>query len=514
MLRPGPQSTSNGNFETNRTVANLGVVPVDTDGRFCVLNQSGVELIADVQGYVAPATRGGLAYVPGAGSRVLDTRRTPSAKPAAGSITHVAVGAAGASAVLVNITMIGATAAGYVTADACAPLHPGEQAFSNGNYGVATAGSNLAFVPVDPDGGFCVFTQRSVDLAIDVVGAFVGSSPAGLGFDPLTLARALDTRVVPGTRPAAGMITRVATGAPPGTAAVLANIAMVDAAGPGYITAGACSVLKPGEQARSTGNFAADATASNLSVVNVDPDGSFCIYNQLPVDMTVDIQGAFSPMGTQHFFPTAPSRAVDTRPPTPTTPTTSCTSVVHIGDSTSVGLISPSIIADPALRMEAQYRRVGVLEPRMEISGARSIVETLKNQINAYDVAAATKAAGYHGCWVFALGTTDTANIAAGSGPGRLARIQKMMDLVAGDPVMWVTAKSYVAGGPWSAANMQLWNVALAQAAPSYPNLRIYDWSAVADRAWFSSDLVHYTVEGYTIRARLIADALAVLWPG
>src|SRR5829696_6537430 len=51
-LQAGPQPSSTGNFDANQTVANLAVVPVDTDGRFCILNQSRVELLADVQGYL------------------------------------------------------------------------------------------------------------------------------------------------------------------------------------------------------------------------------------------------------------------------------------------------------------------------------------------------------------------------------------------------------------------------------------------------------------------------------
>ena len=68
--------------------------------------------------------------------------------------------------------------------------------------------------------------------------------------------------------------------------------------------------------------------------------------------------------------------------------TTSCKAVVHLGDSTSVGLVSPSFISDPAKRIGAQYARVGATESHLEISGARSIVETLPGQVNAHDTAA------------------------------------------------------------------------------------------------------------------------------
>jgi hypothetical protein len=513
-LQGGPQATSNGNHGLQQAVANLAVVPLDPDGRFCIVNQSAVELLADVEGYLAPAAPGGLSFVASAPTRVLDTRPAPMTRPTAGSITRVATGApSGTEAVLVNIAMIDAVAGGYITADRCTALQPGEQTRSNGNYGIGVAVSNLSVVPVDSDGSFCVFTRQAVDLVVDVQGTF-SQAAGGLGFEHSATARVLDTRVAPSVKPATGSTTTVHSGAPAGTSAVLANITMVDGTAPGYVTADTCAALQPGQQPRSTGNHGIGSATSNLAVVPVADDGSFCVYNQQSVNLAVDIEGFFSSTGAQQFFPLSSRRVLDTRPPTPTEPYTSCSSVVHIGDSTSVGLIWSAVIQDPALRIDAQYRRVGVSDPRMEISGARSIVETLPGQINAYDTAKAIKASGYHGCWVFALGTTDTANIAAGSGPGRAARIEKMMALVDGDPVMWVNVKTLVADGPWANSNMLKWNEALEQAAPNYPNLYIYDWAAVAQNAWFSGDRVHYTVDGFIMRAHLIADALATTFPG
>jgi hypothetical protein len=150
----------------------------------------------------------------------------------------------------------------------------------------------------------------------------------------------------------------------------------------------------------------------------------------------------------------------------------------------------------------------------MEISGARSIVETMTNQVNARDTAAAIKAAGYEGCWVLALGTTDSANVAVGGAPGRAGRIDRMLQVIGDDPIMWVTVKTLVGDGdPWSNTNMQEWNRELAAAATRSPNLRVYDWAAVVPDAWFQRDGIHYTSAGYAERARLLADALAATWP-
>ena len=517
-MSAGRQSSSNGNHSGTAAVANLAVVALDTDGRFCLANQSAVDLIADRQGWFGPivdgtALAGGLAFTRSTPTRVLDTR--VGARLAAGSVTRVAAGAAGASAVLVNLTMVDGVGAGYVTADRCSVLTAGPQVRSNGNHVAGVAVSNLSVVPVDADGSFCVFNQTAVHVAIDVQGTFLPTGANRFALSGPT--RVLDTRA--SVRVAAGSVTRVVTGAAPdaagaaGASAVLVNLTMVDGVGAGYVTADRCSVLTAGPQVRSNGNHVAGVAVSNLSVVPVDADGSFCVFNQTAVHLAIDLQGMFSPSGDQLLHLTEVGRLLDTRPPVPATPTTSCADAVHIGDSTSVGMISTSLLPSAADRLDAQYRRVGVTFPRIEISGARSIVERLPGQLNAFEVATAIESAGYEGCWVFALGTTDTANVGAGSDVSRRSRIDKMMALVNGDPVMWVTVRSLECCGAWSNSNMQAWNAELVAATSRYPNLRVYDWSTAADPAWFSADRIHYTVDGYRIRARLIADALAATFP-
>jgi len=192
---------------------------------------------------------------------------------------------------------------------------------------------------------------------------------------------------------------------------------------------------------------------------------------------------------------------------------TSCRSVVHIGDSTSDGLVLPAYQPDAALRIAAQYQRVGVATFIPEVSGARSIVETWHGFPNGYTVAEQLIDQGYHGCWVIALGTNDAADVAVGSNVGLAARIQRMMSLLGDQPVMWVNVTSLVASGPYSDRNMRQWNQALLQACPLYPDMRVYDWAAVARPSWFIPDGIHYTPQGYAERSRLIADALARAFP-
>jgi hypothetical protein len=188
---------------------------------------------------------------------------------------------------------------------------------------------------------------------------------------------------------------------------------------------------------------------------------------------------------------------------------TSCRSVAHIGDSTSVGMISPLVLTDPAQRLAARYADVGVRHLRVDASGGRSIVEILPGQVNGYHVARAWDAGGYHGCWVFALGTNDTANVSVGSDVTRLDRVERMMSAAHGQPVLWVNARTMLSGGPWAQSNMRSWNDTLLRACARHPNMRIFDWAAEANPGWYLTDGIHYTPAGYAVRARAIADALA-----
>jgi peptidoglycan/LPS O-acetylase OafA/YrhL/lysophospholipase L1-like esterase len=210
-----------------------------------------------------------------------------------------------------------------------------------------------------------------------------------------------------------------------------------------------------------------------------------------------------------------PVRAAASTSPAPGhgPPRTSCRAVVQIGDSTSEGLISPDYLPDPQQRIGAQYAQVGVTTFIPQISGARSIVETYEGLPNAYTVAQQLVQQGYRGCWVLALGTNDTADVAVGSTFSLAYRIKKMMSLIGSQPVMWVNVKSLLDYGPYAEANMQLWNSALIQACASYPNMRVYDWAAAVQDSWFISDGIHYTSAGYAARAHLIAQALSRAFP-
>lgn len=202
----------------------------------------------------------------------------------------------------------GPTSLGYLTADRCSTLTPGPQTKSNGNFTPGSTIANLSVVPLDPDGSFCVLSDVAVDKIVDLQGVF--SPTAGARLAALAPLRLLDTR---GSGAAAGnSLTRVETGQA-GAASALVNLTMTGGQGTGYVTADKCSVLAPGEQSKSNGNFRAGRDIANLAVVPLDDDGSFCIYASASTHLVVDLQGTFSGAGTLKLDMVPPARLLDSR---------------------------------------------------------------------------------------------------------------------------------------------------------------------------------------------------------
>jgi peptidoglycan/LPS O-acetylase OafA/YrhL len=194
-------------------------------------------------------------------------------------------------------------------------------------------------------------------------------------------------------------------------------------------------------------------------------------------------------------------------------PRTSCTSVAHIGDSTSEGMVSPDYLPRASQRLAARYESVGVQNVYTNITGARSVFEVLPGTTNGFQAAQGLIRQGFHGCWVLALGTNDTADVAAGSNWSLMARVKRMMAVTRGEPVMWVNVISLLTSGPYAESNMRRWDQTLLQACSRYPNMRVFDWAAQARRGWFINDGIHYTSAGYAARAEAIAQGLAKAFP-
>ncbi len=186
---------------------------------------------------------------------------------------------------------------------------------------------------------------------------------------------------------------------------------------------------------------------------------------------------------------------------------TTCVSVAHIGDSLTY-------YTEPSLT--AAYALVGATA-QINAYGGRAILQKLPDDPMTGKQAAISMGAGFAGCWVIALGTNDTANVAAGASYTRADAIDQMMTAI--DPtssarVMWVNTFTTKTSGYWSNANMQLWNQALTDAQNRWPNMLVYDWASVAETGTAPfADGIHHTTAGYEVRNAAIAHALAGFFP-
>lgn len=194
-----------------------------------------------------------------------------------------------------------------------------------------------------------------------------------------------------------------------------------------------------------------------------------------------------------------------------TTGTTRCTSVVQIGDSTSVAADDAGAVPSAGQTASAQYRRVGATKVTVDALSGRSVVGGPAP--DAEHAVTSRLASGSRGCWVIAMGLNDAGAISTGSSVSADQRIARIMTLLRGQPVLWPTvASSNPAKQAFNSSAMSTFNDALRRATTRYPNLAVYDWAAAANPAMFT-DGIHYTAAGTAERNKRFADALAVSYP-
>jgi hypothetical protein len=334
----GPREWSNGNVRPGRTTAASTVVPIDSQGRFCLYQSGTMHTIVDVQGYFAPSgvAPNGNLFTPITPERSVDTRSraycTPEGEcadsgpvPANTEVASIANAPVDAVATLANMTITAPSAAGYATADACADLVPGPQTRSNVNFGTGDTVTNLGVVPsVSTEQGVlsCITASAAAQMIIDVQGFYAPASEGGLGFTLQTPSRLVDTRqcwtdVSTGIercnlRNGAGSILYL--DAPDGATAVMVNLTTVQALAAGYVTAASCDTMVAGPQANSNVNAVVGAAVANTAVVPVAADGTFCIYVSSSMHLAIDLVGTYWGGGDLRLLPVTPVRVHDSRP--------------------------------------------------------------------------------------------------------------------------------------------------------------------------------------------------------
>ena len=291
------------NFGDGETMANAGVFPLSSTGDICVVSPVDTHLIIDVNGYFV--TGSNQRYTPIAPTQVANTQtglraggRLPDDATLRVPLRDGATGvAANATAVALNVTAVAPEVEGYVTAYPCDIAQP---YVSNINPRQITK-PNLVIVPVAADGSVCLYTTRSVDLHVDVLGYFSSNGPTVI--TPVAPTRVLDTRDVyraelnagtGGQRMSAGSTLTLQLagqrGIPTTAKALSVNLTATDALGGGFITVYPC-----GERpAIASAYFEAVDPVANGAEVKLSSSGQLCIFASQAVNVIVDVTGWWS----------------------------------------------------------------------------------------------------------------------------------------------------------------------------------------------------------------------------
>jgi hypothetical protein len=108
----------------------------------------------------------------GSGYQTVDGQQQGIGRRAAGQTTTVPVAGrtgipAGAVTAILNIVAINAERQGFAAIYDCDEDRPNTSTL---NLGAGTTIANRAIIGLDTDGAVCVYTQRAMDLVIDVTG--------------------------------------------------------------------------------------------------------------------------------------------------------------------------------------------------------------------------------------------------------------------------------------------------------------------------------------------------------
>ncbi len=267
-------------------------------------------------------------FFPVAPARICDTRSNGNTTPcvgktlSAGGVLDVQVAGhggvpAGATAVVANVTITGATAPSFLTAYPDGTSRP---LASNLNFSAGETVPNLVTVPLSSTGAIDLYNAAgSVNVIVDVDGYYGPGS--GRGFSSLTPSRICDTRSNGNTTPCAGQTLSAGGvldvqvtgegGVPSGASAVVANVTVTGGTATSFLTAFPDGSVRP---LASNINFSAGESVPNRVIIPLSSGGALDIYNASgTVNAIVDVDGYFSSTTSGYFEPLAPARICDTR---------------------------------------------------------------------------------------------------------------------------------------------------------------------------------------------------------
>jgi hypothetical protein len=299
-------TSSNLNYDIGTTRAVAVISRIGGNGAVCVYTQTPVHVIVDLTGFYAF----GASFTGIVPARYLDSRVGPEfttidgqfagqGRVAGGAVTAVKVAGRGgiptdASAVAVNVTAINPTLAGFITVFPCGEQIP---LASTLNFTPGAIVPNAAVVKVGTGGAICLYSNTETDVVVDVNGYDSAQAIVRL-FEPT---RVLETRSgqvtadglaeFNGPRPSDSVLELAIggrVGVPTTIRAVVLNITVTEATGPGFVTVFPCGGTRP---IASTLNYGLGSTVANLAVATTSKDGKVCIYTQTATHLIVDLSG-------------------------------------------------------------------------------------------------------------------------------------------------------------------------------------------------------------------------------
>jgi hypothetical protein len=170
-------NASNVKYTAGQVIPNAVLAKVGTGGKVCIYTSAATDLVVDVNGFV-PTGQKPTTLTPArlfesrpssATVGTFDGRFVGGGRIAAGTTTQVLVAGLGgvpsnATAVMLNPSAVGPSAAGYLTVFPCGTDVPNA---SNVNYTAGQVIPNAAFAKVGTGGQVCVFSSADTDLVID-----------------------------------------------------------------------------------------------------------------------------------------------------------------------------------------------------------------------------------------------------------------------------------------------------------------------------------------------------------
>jgi hypothetical protein len=296
------------------------------------------------------AATGALPYTAITPTRICDTRAAQTGVVAANQCNHSGTGTgtlgaagtltitvpglpAGATAVVLNVTVTNTTAASYLTAWPTGTIQP---LVSNLNWVAGEVVPNLVEVTLGSSNQVSFYNYAgSTDVVVDLEG-YVASAAAGTGlYSPLPPARICDTRaeqigVVAANQcnhngTATGTLGNTATsvqvtgegGVPAtGVSAVVLNVTVTNTTAASYLTIWPTGATQP---LVSNLNWVAGETVPNRVIVPVGTGGQVSVYNYGgSTDVVIDVGGWFTDSSNASaigdtYVALSPSRICDTR---------------------------------------------------------------------------------------------------------------------------------------------------------------------------------------------------------